>query len=369
MLSELNHFRSLLCLSLMAYSMLEASAKADFHFDEKVNSADREQYAAIFQGVKFTLQSIRSGVVRGIGRKRVPGDSDGPTFEGESSFFCAFDFDQGRQRFDRKEESAQFDFDRGGEVRQFKFEGRQIVTPSRVIDWSDGNPTEVHVVASGQRGGSAAQPFDPRIFGIAGIVSVQKNVTVESIIDNLSQNLVSAVVHESDDVFLVSYHMDNGNVILRRWFDSSKGFAPIRSEVILKEEEKPARMLERTSVTYQKVGEYLVYKSVFVAYEPDTEREESISYDFEWESVNEPVSEALFTEDGLKVTGLVDVVDLRLGRPVVVRTLNQRPVKIEKTPVVPRSDYTTVVLWNLGLLLVVGAIIIYRLRLTYSKSS
>ena len=197
-------------------------------------------------------------------------------------------------------------------------------------------------------------------------MSVQKNVTVESIIDSLSQKLVTAVEHESDDVFLVTYRLDDGNLIVRKWFDSSKGFAPTRSEAILKEGEKPAQLLEKSSVTYQRFGEYLVYKSVILAYEPDTERERSISYDFEWESVNEPVSDAFFTEDGLKVTGLVDVVDLRLGRPVVVRTLNQRPVKIEKTPVVPRADYTNVVLWNLLLLAVVGAIIIYRMRLRAS---
>ena len=195
---------------------------------------------------------------------------------------------------------------------------------------------------------------------------MQKNVTVESIIDSLSQKLVTAVEHESDDVFLVTYRLDDGNLIVRKWFDSSKGFAPTRSEAILKEGEKPAQLLEKSSVTYQRFGEYLVYKSVILAYEPDTERERSISYDFEWESVNEPVSDAFFTEDGLKVTGLVDVVDLRLGRPVVVRTLNQRPVKIEKTPVVPRADYTNVVLWNLLLLAVVGAIIIYRMRLRAS---
>ena len=44
MLSKLNHFRTLLCASLVAYSVLQASVKADFHFDEKVNAADREKY-------------------------------------------------------------------------------------------------------------------------------------------------------------------------------------------------------------------------------------------------------------------------------------------------------------------------------------
>jgi hypothetical protein len=316
MSSTLLHSRIVLVCSICLLLDGVTSAASELVFLDSVKENDRDRCESIYFGT--TLESLVSGTFRGVGRVKTPASEGGPEFEGKSSIFSCFDFSRGLQRFDRKDELAQFDFDNGGGVKKFVLDARAVLTPDRIIDWNTGNVSLIRVRDKAAEP-SPALPFDIRVFGMAGIPSIERNELVGGLLERYCKTPVTGLHSDPEGVHAISWQLSADVQGTRTiWFDETKGFAPIRMEVSIIEPGGESRVVIKSQVTWQLVNGFHVHKSASI----EMPSERLVAYDFEWENVNEIVPDERFTEEGLQVTSPLEVIDTRLGVPVVVKTLN-----------------------------------------------
>jgi len=293
--------------------------------------AVREQLARfLWSGFRDGREKLKRGAYHARGtRLDVSPERGRTTFAVE--IFGAFDFDAGLRRFDRSE--IQTDpkpgpppdltkpvvevFDRLG--------GKWIMTPSKNFLWNDwpGMP-QIAITKPGLLKVSAISPFDVRCLGLLNWNRYDiGDLEIDEILRSWAEMKVEEVIVEPN-----GFHRFSGtggpNQAVRRtvWLDESKGFAPVRMEVYTKQPGGGGAY--RTDPVFASALTWVKISDVWL---PKTYHNEMSmgngtigeTYDLtlEWDNVNQPLPQELFTAEGLSAPKGTYVTETRLGRPYV----------------------------------------------------
>jgi hypothetical protein len=308
-----------------------ASSAADvirlLRYAAAVSDQDRDEAELIFRRAKSSLESITSGKFRAVGKSGWAEKSGDPIVSNDSELFCVFDFARNQLRFDREQMILNSDEQAAAKDERQLVIGRQVISNDRRLDWNSFVPNEIRVTRSETKIGSVAQPFDIRTLGSAGIISLSKNISLADTFAKMAEQQIVSVERTSNGLRVIEWKLSSEQAApiqfiasKRVWFDDAQGGCPVRFEVLQTDSGKDI-VHEKSRIVWKKVSDVWVPSKSMVGYGPRGGETELAEYAYQWESVNEPVSDEFFTAKGMKPAGRVKVIDRREAAPVDLETL------------------------------------------------
>ncbi len=318
--SKVHHRRVYCSVVLVACSLSTAAAH-----DEPPEVEGRRILEAAVQA----RYELKSGVFRATGSKTVKGDDTHPPLEAlPLDVFCAFDWSARKFRFDsgmpfyvqinrqlpRTREQPHPD-PNAPRVEVDAFEVVKVMqarTPEYAADWMGHgdqslNAVLIMVPEKPFRHSDLSYPLDARALGFLSVASFEAGRTLDELGAVLPGQLVSHVERQADGLMRLTTPFD---IIPNTDFDDSKrliyidvqnGHTPVRLE--LHEEryrrrglDGPSQLAEVSWIAIDGVWVPRHFLSKLTNITSDGKlMEQAYEYEFEWESVNEPVSDDLFS--------------------------------------------------------------------------
>lgn len=287
----------------------------------------QRQLDFILSGFEHSRQKLRSGIYRASGRKRdgIEGDARFPAYAGDIEIYSAFDYDRNLFRFERNEPSL-FEDAPDQPIRHVALQTKYIRTPElslhRETGWIERGPSTLAIKAADAKPSDYVFPIDVRNLGAASWYHIRNRTPFDEVSTALRRRRVTEIVEERDGLFRVTQvYNDSGIPKCVYWFDTRQGFSPIRFE--FREVDGQGAWLEKPStlmqVDWTQINDVWVPKTFsIVDQQGGARRLEGYNLRFEWESVNGPVSEDLFTRESLELPRGTAIIDRRLGKPVVI---------------------------------------------------
>jgi hypothetical protein len=281
----------------------------------------------VLAGIKHARDKLRSGVFRAWGHLDESARPEYP-LEGDIEIFCAFDFDNGFLRFDRLEPMwwapAASSGAKGASdaAKVVQDGGKFVALPDRCVQWRT-REKMVWIRRAQEKPTSITRPFDIRVLGLTNWAGLDFGVSWQDALRYIQAPPHDALA-ETKVYRLVRVDQENGSRF-DFFLDGEKGFSPVR----LEQRERPPNSTgdwgepsEVDEVTWaQKNGLWVPTSFYQEVRRPVRKRRE---LRIQWESVNEPVDEALFTWEGLGLPKGTLVVDERLGKPIKVAVVGVR---------------------------------------------
>lgn len=259
-------------------------------------------------GMRDARERVRSGVCNVAVRKA--GTNRKSTSDGE--YFFAFSLNDDCLRFDQRFGSRVTQYARNKRESMLHVAGSRGIT-KYAPDWKVSIPE--------------AQPFDFRLIGLVSLAEFDYRCSYDDVRRFLEQRAqLSEVVREDATLCRLSWKYDIQSSNLRHtiWIDSSRGFSPVRTEVIATHHPKDGPTITRnqaaTKTDWQRVSDVWVPRRWSLSEGDGTLTLEAT---FDWKSVNEPIAEKLFQVEGLEAPDGTLVVNNRLGTPIVESTIGQ----------------------------------------------
>jgi hypothetical protein len=263
------------------------------------NLTSRRDY--LFRGIQANRQMLHRGAFRAHGVHKSQGSTQASRLEGNVEILCAFDYAAGTFRFDRLEPARLIS---GDKVRD-RMGGKLYRTPKETVIWPDGAPAAgVHPPDHPNDG--VIKPFDVRAVGLYLGGSLDAGTPFEEMWRHFSVQKYETISEERKGLFQLKYvaksTVRDSHVTL--WIDEGAGFAPVRFETRHPDRMNPGKWLEPSWISQSS------WSSINGVWVPKTYRTEvsfpgqlTRSYDlaFEWEAVNQPLNQALFTKEGLEL--------------------------------------------------------------------
>ena len=345
-----------LCITVIAMSL-------DVAFSQEPVSKCAD-HQTLFQGMRDARMRLTSGVCRGRGHRLLR-----ESMEGDSSFFCAFDYVNNRIRSDREDPIIVTDPEKQTtSVKQIGY--RLVQTPERTIylDLGGGlNTTDILSVAAPDfRPPPYGVPIAVRIFGLADSSSIDGGATFEKALETREKWKVASTREEPDGRCVVTF-LPLENVQVELWINSDRGYTVERSEMRTLDEAagKWSEIRSFGDVTWEQRNDVWVPTSIYL--ERHFNGRETYYSSLEWESVNQEPSAKLFEPDGLGVDPESVIVDVRLGvKPVVIGRIKDggRPPTLRLPPPPSVAPKTSRLFWllagNVVALAVVGVAYLWR---------
>ncbi len=282
----------------------------------------------VVAGIKDSRDRLKSGVFRARGRLDESARSEYPV-DGEIDIFCAFDFDKGALRFDRLEPTwwAPAKSSRAaGEPQAAKLVqdgGRLVHLRDRRVQWRVREKT-AWIRGAQEKARSITRPFDIRVIGLMNWAGLDFGVSWQDTL-RFVQSLPHHAAAETDSIYRLVLVDQENEARLALLLDAKKGFSAVR----LEQWEGPANSTgdwgEPTEVgetSWAKKNGVWVPTAFYQEVRRPVRKRRELS--IEWESVNEPVDEALFTWQGMGLPEGTLVVDERLGKPIKVAAVGVR---------------------------------------------
>lgn len=272
----------------------------------------RARFEYYMSGLKKHRLVLDSGVFRAYGVRQTK------TWSRKIELFCAFDFTAHKLRFDRREGK------KGGDgFTEYKY----IQTEkNKIICQENGAGIAVLPIDSPVR--SKSVPFDVRTLGIANYGDLLNFAGFDDLHAAMAKNAPLKVTTTEEGLTRIESESP-GQVISDLWLNEKAGFTIIRKENWTTDAETGQRDKEGTSdVTWLQKSGVWVPKSFRLWHSLVTDE-----LSFEWESVNEPVPEILFTPKGFDVKSkgiTTPVVDFSLEKPIVIEQLAAGAPRKEK---------------------------------------
>ena len=327
---------------------------------------------------------LKSGSFSAIGtlEERAP---DWGELRGAVEVFCAFDFPEGKLRFDRNE-PARGNSDPDAAVvgpRDWVQveQGGQFARTSDAVTVRPGSHNIISVLPSSRKAPSWVRPFDVRALGTAHKHDVDAGTPFTTIVDVYQRQAIDTVVEHPEGMFRIDwvvYSPQSARQAFNRsvWFDAKKDYAAVKMEFRVfrgfepQESENSPKHIRWSEVRERQDIQMTRVKDVWV---PDhvtltsSGGQKTEVLKFSWIAVNEPISDALFGADGFPMEGVEIVVDSRLGRNIVTKAI--LPEKNDVPPVAStsRSGWTVeifVVNCILGVVLVLWSLRRRKLQAT-----
>lgn len=290
----------------------------------------------LISGMKDQRERLQSGSFRAQG-KYIDLHSVEGKVEGEITIFSAFDYRKDLFRFDRSEPVRK--------SKDFKLAGVPA-TPDQLKSLAQNNAGKL--IRSGNKNvytnigtraaeitESAVPPtrpisaFDVRTVGLLFWLDYEKFSSLDEVLANWERSVISNVIRAQDGLWKLDCIQGNESKILcSLWIDETRGFIPVKCEVrmMLGDDQRPREIpTYTTEVSWDKVSDVWVPVSVknvrHLRRQKDTTDYRTTSYDltFEWEGVNNEVSDKNFDLEGLGLQRDTAIVDKRSGSPIVTK--------------------------------------------------
>lgn len=274
-----------------------------------------EDFEVIVAAVQHEREELKSGVFHGQGLVVDGGKAY------EWNMYCAFDFP--RERF-RVEQFTPQPLRTSSGITKAGF----VRTSDLRLQYGMGGALEgsVCIFGSGQEIpdmlSHELKPFDVRTLGWAIPSAIDKGTSLDEMCRVLKGYPVQASIHEDDEgiVRLVWSTTEPGPTYRQTlWINISEGYAPIRHEMGWVSDDRAAIPLDATCLATWQLHSDVYVPVSFTSEAAGRKYEMAI----EWESVNQPVDERLFTKEHLGLDPNTVVIDYRLGEPVMVGTLER----------------------------------------------
>jgi hypothetical protein len=263
--------------------------------------ASREIELADLQlrGMKDSRDRLTSGVFRASGTEYRAGGLGSPNAGEPVKVFCAFDYKANLFRFDR---DMPFLIGNRHSRRPFKVDrekGMYVRTPEYSLDWTTEQPDQVFRRAPGAKPPALAIPFDVRCLGLAYTGTLTHDVSFRERYQGFSESRIVAAVDEGGGACRVTWEAKKfPGTFETVWFDQRQGYSPIRIE--LRAGSPSASLLQLGETTWRQImGVWVPRTFLGEDYDGKGKVESKMELAFEWESVNQPAAEILFTTGGM----------------------------------------------------------------------
>jgi len=279
---------------------------------------ERELANLQLHGMKDSRDRLTSGVFRATGREQRIGRSGSPEMDSPVEFFCAFDYEADLFRFERDVPAIRRNPEKEEKARVEREKGLYIRTPKYSLHWTHEQSDMVKRQNVDAKPPRPATPFDVRSLGLA--FSLDVHVSFPKQTRALSEDEVVEVAEEAQGICRVLWETDQPGTFVTAWFDQQQGHSPIRVEVRVGDlADLPAAPLQRAKTTWTNISDVWVPRTFLSQYfDIDGELRSKVEVAFQWESVNEPVPEKLFTAAGMGLPPETRLVSYETGKPVVL---------------------------------------------------
>ena len=177
-------------------------------------------------------------------------------------------------------------------------------------------------------------PFDVRCLGLYYWIGFERRgFRFDHMYEGLTRHKPREAERDADGRWKIVWELP-GAVAERRtvWLDEPRGFTVVRSETRYEDRsaQKTGGPLVWQEPTQASDVTWEVNNGVWVpkTFKIQTRRRGALlscDLSFEWESVNQPVPDNLFTVDGLNIKDRRLVIDYRTGQRIIARVLNDSP--------------------------------------------
>lgn len=373
----MNHSHQILLVAFCIAFVTAEGGRPPAHAEQR-GSVDEQLAKFVIAGLKSNKESLRSGVFTANGSlvRGVPSVDD---IAGEVQIYCAFDFDRGLFRFERKEpqrktlevdaafvkrmeenvltpeEIAQWRT-RSAAQGQHYVTAKYIETPKSTVHWRSGSPRMVSVHGTDKRalGIQNTKAFDVRNLGLAMTMSQENLIPYEKLIAAYGRYTIVEARMVSDTQRLISWVLGTTqSAKISLLIDVTQGFSPVRLE--LSERDDDGRWNEPklwNDLSWIRVSGVWVPKTYSFESRNGLPRVDSSKLDFTWESVNEKLPDKMFSAEGLEESKQSFVMDVRLGvdKAITVSRPKELQAIIDSHPkeirTVPRSLWRSYWLWG-----------------------
>lgn len=287
-----------------------------------MNEGDRQRVQFVLAGLRNCIESVHSGVFRARGRfEEVDRKKAGaPVFETNTEIFCAFDVSSRRWRFDR-DELPTGNLNTTGKADHLKY----VRTQTAVVTWHERQGMLLTLPPDAPTPNAELKLFDPRLLGIINVAELELGADYDLLINQLylDPEMVNLTEFRSETPTLhrATWVIGKFQNMVRVWIDANLGFAPVRREDFERDlsvgapkwSDSPNSVSE---LTWEKKSDAWVART-FSIWRTSSSRKASYALTFDWQSVNEPVDDLLFSADGLVVPKGTMLVDMSTGTSVV----------------------------------------------------
>jgi len=312
---------------------------------------DRNQYLFLIQGFKHERERLRSAFVNidyGADIHSRTGKVERPA---RDHILYAFDYDRDKVRFDRSR-------------------GDRTVKYIRCSSYALVAGMKNKVVESGVVGklgpedspGHLAQFFDLRCLGLLNLSELQREkpfhsfpVVMDAFQSGRFSSAIVQVQEEENGIFAVT--KKSGDVELRIWFDTQRGYSPIRIEQVLtpKDTKEPIVLHSCKTEWEQVAGVWIPIRSA------DIDRKgRKKEMNLRWEKVNEAVPQRMFDLKDFDIESTTLLVDSRVNPPLIEKVMTF------DTPIESKSDNTNLRRWlialNAVIVCLIGLLLVLRQR-------
>ncbi|WP_425618456.1 hypothetical protein NA78x_002161 [Anatilimnocola sp. NA78] len=260
---------------------------------------DDEAYQEIFRQVAARGTEIQTGVFEATGE--MTGAGAPQPDKGDLEFFCAFDFPEGKMRFDRFLNTDARLVSREYAGGQFVQTASEMITFPRYLKKIIIGPLE-------SRPPGWIEIIDVRALGLLGRGDIMKSFSFETILFNY-RKMPGAVVFEEPDG-LLKVEWTNGLSRRACFFDKGKAYSVTRhtlSTATLKDGEPDwGKPREDHRITYEKRDDLWI-PNAWSSVTSDWSEKVTIK----WKSLNEAVDDKYFSVESLDTKRAERIVDLR----------------------------------------------------------
>jgi hypothetical protein len=218
-------------------------------------------------------------------------------------------------------------FLRGDGVYQSESPGRTgtfIRTKEKCIQWLEGQRI-VDILPPSTAYPSWIKFFDVKAIGIYSWVEFQQSLGFEELIENLISMPVLEVSENSEGVYELVWELGSENL---QWIidvDCHRGFAPIAAKMRQRTTSSdPWLNIQEFQSDWEKVSSVWVPVRFTGRKQPKSDANtDTISLRLDWRSVNDTISDEMFTIKALNAPDAVSVVDSTLGSPIEIKVAGQ----------------------------------------------
>jgi hypothetical protein len=328
--------------------------------------AGREKLAQfIGLGFKDGRDRLHSGVYRARGRK-VDDSAETGKLEGPVDIFCAFDYRNELLRFDRVEVDRVFPVGaEEGQKTAWVAEpvgGKYARTPKKSFHVAHGDKNPSITVHDPQYSPlTGVQPIDIRTLGLCYANDLESSF--QETYKSLTLQAPDEIGKDAKGMYRLRIEYDEGLAQYVVWLDEAKGFVPVRMERA--ERNEPGERWEQrcvSEVSWVEKGQAWVPKSYRIVDQIVPGRTMTYELAFDWESVNEPIPEKLFTPEGFGLPKGALIINEELSKPFIEGVIGGGPVRAiladAEPPPPPKEEKSTVWIAILGMVLL-GAASVY----------
>jgi hypothetical protein len=313
---------------------------------------DQQKAAFLLSGVKTSRDSLRSGAFRATGRHSTAHGS-GRRRAGDVEIFAAFDIDRDRNRFDRREDVG---WERGNAPREVApVVARFVRTAAETLHFNSlGGP--VFVASVDERPGPFVKAFDIRAIGMGTLADLEAGSTFEELLAQRTTAGVSMVKEDGRDVFVLEWKFvfeQAPPTVLRLWIDEAHGYSPIKCEVVVPtQSDSPAagnpiteRLHFRGECSWTVMHGVWVPTAFSAEVDPGGDKSEGYDLAFDWEGINQPLPDTLFTIASLEAPPHERVVDRKLGRGIDIGSVEDVVGPARTAPSLPVANGSGRTIW------------------------